>query len=170
MVNTRRTSLAFLYHKMKSIPVFSWTTSVPHNTFLQLSSLALCCNDLMIFHQQTELLFHLLNELPHCEQCESRNHVSFTVFFFNIFIYLATSGLSCSMQDLLSSLWHAGPFRCSMQTLRYGMGDLVPWPEIEPGPPTLGAWSLSNWTTREVPEWPRFLNNIHLFLSLPARL
>ena len=149
MVNTGRTSLAFLYHKMKSIPVFSWTTSVPHNTFLQPSSLALCCTDLMIFHQQTELLFHLLNELPHCEQRESRNHVSFTVFFFfNIFIYLATSGLSCSMQDLLSSLWHAGPFRCSMQTLRYGMGDLVPWPEIEPGPPASGVWSLSHWTTK----------------------
>ena len=40
----------------------------------------------------------------------------------------ATAGLSCSMQDL------------------------VPWPGIEPGPGALGAWSLSHWTTREVPE------------------
>ena len=31
------------------------------------------------------------------------------------------------------------------------MQDLVPWPRIEPGPPALGAWSLSHWTTREVP-------------------
>ena len=30
--------------------------------------------------------------------------------------------------------------------------DLVPRPGIEPGPPTLGAWSLTHWTTREVPE------------------
>ena len=26
-------------------------------------------------------------------------------------------------------------------------------PGIEPGPPALGAWSLSHWTTREVPWW-----------------
>ena len=31
------------------------------------------------------------------------------------------------------------------------MGDLVPRPEIKPGPPALGAWSLSHWTRREVP-------------------
>ena len=28
---------------------------------------------------------------------------------------------------------------------------LVPWPGTEPRPPALGAWSLSHWTTREVP-------------------
>ena len=32
-----------------------------------------------------------------------------------------------------------------------GMWDLVPWPGIEPGPPALGARSLSHRTTREVP-------------------
>ena len=31
------------------------------------------------------------------------------------------------------------------------MWDLIPWPGIEPRPPTLGARSLSHWTTREVP-------------------
>ena len=30
------------------------------------------------------------------------------------------------------------------------MWDLVPRPGIKPGPPALGAWSLSHWTTREV--------------------
>ena len=44
-----------------------------------------------------------------------------------------------------------GIFSCGMRTLSCGMWDLVPWPEIEPGPPALGAWSLSHWTTREVP-------------------
>ena len=89
---------------------FSWTTSVPYNTFSQPSSLALCCNDLMMFfHQQTKLLFHLLNELPHCEQRESRNHVSFTVFFL-IFLFIWLHQvlvaacrifyLHCGMQDL----------------------------------------------------------------------
>ena len=29
------------------------------------------------------------------------------------------------------------------------MWDLLPWP----GPPALGVWSLSHWTTREVPSW-----------------
>ena len=33
----------------------------------------------------------------------------------------------------------------------WSMWDLVPWPGIEPGPPALGAWSLSHWTSREVP-------------------
>ena len=31
------------------------------------------------------------------------------------------------------------------------MWNLVPWPRSEPGPPTLGAWSLSHRTTRGVP-------------------
>ena len=29
---------------------------------------------------------------------------------------------------------------------------LVPQPRVEPGPPALGVWSLSHWTTGEVPE------------------
>ena len=40
---------------------------------------------------------------------------------------------------------------CCMQTLSYGMGDLIPWLGIEPGPPTLGVQSPKHWTTREVP-------------------
>ena len=32
----------------------------------------------------------------------------------------------------------------------YGPCDLVPRPGIEPGAPTLGVWSPSHWTTREV--------------------
>ena len=32
-----------------------------------------------------------------------------------------------------------------------GMWDQVLWQGIEPGPPALGVWSLSHWTTREVP-------------------
>ena len=46
-----------------------------------------------------------------------------------LFIYLVVLSLSCSM-------W-----------------DLVPWPEIEPRPRALEAWSLSYWTTREVPSY-----------------
>ena len=31
--------------------------------------------------------------------------------------------------------------------------DLVPWPGVEPGPPALGAQSVTHWTTREVPQY-----------------
>ena len=35
--------------------------------------------------------------------------------------------------------------------LSYGMWDLVPWPGVKPRSPALGPWSLSHWTTWEVP-------------------
>ena len=54
-------------------------------------------------------------------------------FFFCKFMYLATLGISCSMQTLNCSMWN-----------------LVPWSGKEPGLPALGAWKLSHWTTREV--------------------
>ena len=38
-----------------------------------------------------------------------------------------------------------------MPGLSCGMQALVPWPGIEPGPSTLGVWSLSPWTTRKSP-------------------
>ena len=40
--------------------------------------------------------------------------------------------------------------------LSCGMGDLVPWPGLEPRSPVLGTRSLSPWTTREVPACPEF--------------
>ena len=42
-------------------------------------------------------------------------------------------------------------FSCGMPMFSYGIWDLIPQPGIEPRPPALGAWSLSRWTTREVP-------------------
>ena len=59
----------------------------------------------------------------------------YTFFFLN----LAAPGLSCGTQDLLAS--HLN--------LSCGMWDLIPQPGIEPGAPTLGAWSLSHRTTRK---------------------
>ena len=65
-------------------------------------------------------------------------------FFPNyLFIYVAVSDLCCSMQ-----------------TLSCGMWDLVPGAGIRPGPPSLGAWSLSHWTTREVPRKESWKRNI----------
>ena len=60
-----------------------------------------------------------------------------------------------------SQLWHSGClvfimargiFSCGMQTFSCNMWDLVPWPGMETWSPALGAWSLSHWTTSEVPE------------------
>jgi len=42
---------------------------------------------------------------------------------------------------------------CCLRTLSYGMWDLAPPLGIEPRPPSLGAWNLRHWTTREVGEW-----------------
>ena len=42
-------------------------------------------------------------------------------------------------------------FSCGIQTFSCGIWDPVPQPGIEPGPPALEAWSLSHWTTMEVP-------------------
>ena len=38
-----------------------------------------------------------------------------------------------------------------MWNLSCSIWDLVPWPGIEPRSPALGVWSLSQWSTREVP-------------------
>ena len=32
------------------------------------------------------------------------------------------------------------------------VGILIPGPGIEPSPPALEAWSLNNWTAREIPQ------------------
>ena len=42
---------------------------------------------------------------------------------------------------------------CGIFFFSCGMRHLVPRPWIEPGPPALGAQSLTQWTTREVPEY-----------------
>ena len=38
-----------------------------------------------------------------------------------------------------------------------GMWDLASWPGIKTGPPSLGMWSPSHWTTREAPFFNFFL-------------
>ena len=38
-----------------------------------------------------------------------------------------------------------------MQTLSWGIWTPVPWPGIKPRLPALGSWSLSHWTTWEIP-------------------
>ena len=66
-------------------------------------------------------------------------------------IFIATCGIfSCGMRDL--QLWHVGSLVAACRSFSCGMWDIVPSPEIKPGPPELGVWSLSHWTTSEVPQ------------------
>ena len=55
-------------------------------------------------------------------------------------------------------------FIAACRIFSYSMWNLVPWLGIEPNPPVLGAWSLSHWTTREVPI-PIFLKVFIKYLS-----
>ena len=66
------------------------------------------------------------------------------------------------MRQVLVVSWEI--FSCRMQTLSWGMWDLVPWPVMEPRPHPLGAWSLSHRTTREVPSVVNFSAVWHYFL------
>ena len=61
---------------------------------------------------------------------------------------LALQGFSCPCptRGLQSSLQYVDLLSC-------GLWDLVLRPEIKPGPPALGAWNLSHWTTREVQKY-----------------
>ena len=59
--------------------------------------------------------------------------------------------LSCSTQDLPSSLQHAESLVAACK-LSCSVWDLGPWSGMEPGPPALRVWNLSCQTTREVPE------------------
>ena len=40
---------------------------------------------------------------------------------------------------------------CGIRIFSCSRWDLVLWPGVEPGPPSLTAWSFSHWTNREVP-------------------
>ena len=69
--------------------------------------------------------------------------------FFLMFIYLAVPGLKCSTQDLRSPLWHVGS---SVACTPFLAARGIQFPDQgQPGPPALGVWSLSHWTTKEVP-------------------
>ena len=69
-------------------------------------------------------------------------HVSSGVFFFVNCVFI------CLCWVLVAE---CGIFTCSLQTLSCSIWDLVPWPGIKPKSPALEAWSLSHWSTREVP-------------------
>ena len=52
----------------------------------------------------------------------------------------------CSLKKYIFIYLTALGHSCNIQTLSWGIWDLVPQPRIEPRPPTLGAQSFSLWT------------------------
>ena len=70
------------------------------------------------------------------------------IYFDVLDLRCSTWNLHCGTWDLLVAL--CKNFSCNIWTLSCSMQNLVPWPGIKPGPPALGTWNLSHWTTREV--------------------
>ena len=68
-----------------------------------------------------------------------------------LFWDLAALGLGCGARDLQSSLQHMESLVAACRLLVCGTRNLVPRPGIKPSAPALRVWSLSHWTTREVP-------------------
>ena len=74
-----------------------------------------------------------------------------------MYFILAAPGLSCGMRDLVAAcrifqFQHVDFLVAACKLLVAAcMRDLVFRSGIEPGPPALGAQSLTHWTTREVP-------------------
>ena len=78
------------------------------------------------------------------------NVCSFCIFFFisvNIFGHNRRSlvGYSPTGSQRVRHDWATSP------SPHAACGILVPWPGIEPAPPTLEVWHLNHWATREVP-------------------
>ena len=95
----------------------------------------------------------------HCQAHSSTTTgFCFVIYLFIIIIFkhlfylfiLAVPGLSCSTQDLCCSMRDLLVVACRLLSCGMHVGS-VPLLGIEPKPPTLGAWSLTHWTTREVP-------------------
>ena len=78
--------------------------------------------------------------------------ISFRIDWFDLLAIQGT--LKSLLQHHSLKAW--GIFSCGMQTLTCNIWDLVPWPEIEPRPSSLGAWNFSHWTMREVLHVPIF--------------
>ena len=92
------------------------------------------------------MLFQLTTLLP-ARNFKLRVENNVEVFKKNLFIWLCWVFVAARR----TFVGACEIFNCNLGTLSYGMRDLVPSPRIEPGPPALGAQSLSHWPTREVP-------------------
>ena len=65
--------------------------------------------------------------------------------FFSFFKFIWLCQVIVAALGSFSFCCMCGILSCSMWTFCCGMWDLVPWPEIELGPPALRTQSLSHW-------------------------
>ena len=75
----------------------------------------------------------------------------FIIIILNIYLFIWLCQLLVAALGFFDFWCSLHDLSCTMQTLSWGMWDLVPSPGIKPGLPALGAWILSHWTTSEVP-------------------
>ena len=64
------------------------------------------------------------------------------------FEYLLLITIVYNLRDLIVKFYYLFIYFWPLQEASRML--LVPWPGIEPTPPTGEAWSLNHWTTREV--------------------
>ena len=69
------------------------------------------------------------------------NFFSYDFLKYSFYLYLAVLSLCCGITESLV-------VACEPSVVSSGI--LVPWPEVEPWSPALGARSLGHWTTMEV--------------------
>ena len=84
-------------------------------------------------------------EYSYCHLSDIDTFLLAPLFLYIHFVYL----YGCASSSIFIAPLRI--FSYGMQTFSCGMQDLVPWPGIEPGAPTLETLRLSLWTTREVP-------------------
>ena len=68
------------------------------------------------------------------------NFFSYDFLKYSFYLYLAVLSLCCGITESLV-------VACELSVVSSGI--LVPWPEVEPWSPALGARSLGHWTTME---------------------
>ena len=97
------------------------------------------------------------NPCPSLYSSRLSGSISMTLFFIYVLAFTFIYWFGCTG----SSLWYTdlSLLRCTGSSVVAGgilpktrelLADLAPWPGKEPGPPALGARSLSHWTTRGV--------------------
>ena len=67
------------------------------------------------------------------------------------FLCLPVRALSLSL-SLFKLIWLHWILVAAHKIFTFYLLGLVLWPGLEPGGPELREWSLSHWTTREIPE------------------
>ena len=78
-------------------------------------------------------------------------HFIYVLFKKYLFIYLSAPDLSCIMQDLLSSSWHAGFLTVAYDSSALGAQCLSHWTSREPRCPILLRTGIWQWVSHSPP-------------------